>query len=100
MISPRICARAHGHKAVPALTICEGVAAASEIRIEWRVVLIVFVQIASSGVGLPNFHEGMGKRAAIFIEYTTTNYYSFADRFAGMLAGEIASFHVDVFRPK
>ena len=90
MIAPRIFAGTNGQEAIAAFGVGEGVTAAAEIGIEWGVVLIDFVEVASGGIRLPDFDESSGDRAVIFIDHPATHDDSFAERCAAVLARQIA----------
>src|SRR5208337_1082994 len=89
MIAPRIRAGTNGDETVAALFVSEGLPHASEIGIERSIVLIHFVQITSGGIGLPNLHQRMSDRAAIFIHKAAADDDALAERLAFVLAGEI-----------
>src|ERR1700687_4868035 len=92
MISPRIGARPYGNEAVVALSICKRLSHAREVWIQWRIVLIVLVEIASRGIGLPNLNQRIANRPAILIEYPPADYNSLAERLASTLSRQVESF--------
>ena len=87
VIFPRVSAGPHCDKTVAAVFVGESAAFAGEIRVERRVVLVIFVQVASGGVGLPNFNEGFADGAAIFVDDASADSDAFAERFTFVLAG-------------
>jgi len=89
MIFPRIGAGTNGDKAVAAFFVGEGASFTGEVRVERRVVLVVFVKIPASCVGLPDFDEGVADRPAVFIENSAADGDEFAEWLALVLAGQI-----------
>src|SRR5262249_13591590 len=89
MIAPRVGTRLHSDEAVIALLICDGPARPGEIRIERRRMLVDIVHIAAASVRLPDFHQGIGNRALVFIEYMAVHNDALAQRLALVLLGEI-----------
>ena len=59
------------------------------MRIERRLVLIVGMRIAASRVGLPDLDEGIGNRAAIFIEDAPAHDDALANRLATGEVGQV-----------
>lgn len=89
VIGPRIGAGLDGNETVAAVVVGEHAAATSEIGIERGVVLIVLVQIAARGVGLPDFDERVAHRAAVFVDDAAADDDAFSERMTGVLAGQI-----------
>ena len=80
MIAPGILSRPNRHEAIPALRIGHRVAAAAEVRIERRIVLVALVQVASRGISLPDFYKRVANRPAIFVEHPPAQDNALADR--------------------
>ena len=95
VILPGVRAGFDGDEAIAAFGVGDGVAAAGEVGIERRVVLIDGVRVAAGGVGLPDFDERVRKRAAVFVDDATRDDDAFADGFGVMLLGEVEGFYVD-----
>src|SRR5260221_299185 len=85
-IFPGVRGRTNGDKTVAAVLVGESAAFAGEIRIEGRVVLIIFVEVAAGGIGLPDFNEGAANGPAIFIHNAAAHFNAFAERLAFVLA--------------
>jgi hypothetical protein len=98
VVFPGVGAGANGDETIAALGIGDGVPAAGEIGIEWSVVLVHFVKVAAGGVGLPDFHEGVGNGAGVLIENAATDDDTLAEWFAVMLTREVEGFAVHVGR--
>src|ERR1700739_4286307 len=92
MIAPRICARPNSDKTVAPFFIGERLAHAREIRIQRRIVLVDFVEIAPSCVGLPDFHQRLSYRAPIFVQHAATHYNSLAKGLTFTLMRKIKCF--------
>jgi len=56
-------------KPVAALAIRHDPASPAEIRIERCIVLIDIVVVTAGGIALPDFHQRVGQRVAIFIQH-------------------------------
>ena len=95
VILPGIGAGLDGDEAIAAFGVGDGVAAAGEIGIERRVVLIDRVGVAAGGVRLPDFDERVRERTAIFVNDAAGDDDAFADGFGVMLLGEVEGFYVD-----
>src|SRR5215469_1611391 len=94
VVAPGIFAGTDGDETI--VTVCVGqcVAAASEIGVERRVVLIHFVLVTPCGVRLPNFHHGVRGGSPVFIENPPANDDALPKWFAAMLFGEVEGFRV------
>jgi len=86
MIFPRVRAGPDGDESVAAVFVGEGTSFTGEIRVERRIVLIVFVKIPAGGVGLPDFDEGVADGTTIFIHNTAADRDAFAEGFTIVLA--------------
>ena len=95
VVLPGICAGLDGDEAIAAFGVGDGVAAAGEVWIERRVVLIDRVGVAACGVGLPDFDERVRQRLSVFIDDAAGDDDALAERLGGMLLGEIEGFYVD-----
>src|SRR4029077_10293015 len=95
MISPRISAGPYGDEAIVALSICKRLSHAREVWIQWRIVLIALVEIASRGIGLPNLNQRIANRPAILIEYSPADYNSLAEGLASALPRQVESLRLD-----
>src|SRR6185369_1640435 len=80
VIAPRVGAGSEGEKPILAALVGEHAAGAGEIGIERGVVLIDVVDVASAGVGLPDFEQGVGYRPAGVIENPAGHDDALADR--------------------
>src|SRR5262245_15423645 len=89
MIAPRVGTRLHGDKAVVALVVGNGTPCPGEIRIERRRMLVDVVDVAAASIRLPDFHQGIGNRALVFVEHMAVHDDAFAQRFALVLPGEV-----------
>ena len=76
------------HRAI-ASRIGARAAAAVEIRIERRVVLVARMMVAAGGIALPQLDERMRDGASAFVEHATGDDDALTDGLAGMLAREI-----------
>ena len=65
----RIGAGLDGEEAVAAVVIRQHAAIADEIGVERRVALIVRVEVAAGGIGLPEFHHGAAYRPAVLVQH-------------------------------
>ena len=95
MVLPWIRPGLDGDEAIATFGVSDGVAAAGEVGIERRVVLIDGVRVTAGGIGLPDFNERVRERPAVFIDDPTRDDDAFADGFGVMLLGEIEGFYVD-----
>src|ERR1700675_468210 len=95
VISPRISARPNSNKSEVAILIGECVAAAFEIRIERRIMLIHIVPVAARGISLPDLDQRACNRPSIFIHHPPTNDDALTKRLAVVLASEIAGLPID-----
>ena len=68
VIAPGVATGPDRDEAVMAIGVGQGVTTTGEVGIEWRIVLIDSVQISSSGVGLPDFHQRVCHGPRIFVE--------------------------------
>ena len=69
VIAPGVATGLDRDEAVMAIGVGQGVTTTGEVGIEWCIVLIDSVQISSSGVGLPDFHQRVCHGPRIFVEY-------------------------------
>ncbi len=86
VIFPGVRARTNGDKTVAAVVVGESAAFAGEIRVERGIMLIVLVEVAAGGIGLPDFNEGAANGPAIFIDNAAGHFNAFAKRLALVLA--------------
>ena len=82
MVAPRVRARLDGIELVAPLRIGNAAPAAPEVRVQRRVVLVVLVDIASGGVGLPDLDQRVGQRATIFVQHPAGDDDALAQRLA------------------
>src|SRR5207302_9822075 len=68
MVSPGISARFDSDEFVEAIGIGEGASCSSEVGIERSWMVVVDVQIASGGIGLPDFNQGVGNGTSIVVQ--------------------------------
>src|SRR4029077_9821847 len=96
MILPGISAGFYGDKTIAAFTIREGAAAAREVRIERRVMLVHAMAVAPGRVRLPNFNQRAGNGASLFIQNSPADDDAFALRFTAVLMSKVAIVFADV----
>ena len=72
-----------------AVLVGDGAARAGEVRIERRRMLIDIVHVAAAGIGLPDFHQGIGHRALVLVEHVAVHDDALAQGLALVLLGEI-----------
>ncbi len=96
VVAPRVCTGPDGDKAIAALVVGQRVAAAGEIGIEAGVVVVMGMQVASGGVGLPDFHQRATQRPAVGVEHPADHDDTLADGLATMLTGEILVFRHEI----
>src|ERR1700727_1306299 len=89
MVAPWIGAGLDRDEPVIAIGIGSRAASTSEIRIERRRVLVNDVDVTAAGIGLPDFQQRIGHRAAVFVPYMAVDDDAFAQWLAGMLDGEV-----------
>src|SRR5690606_26855723 len=80
VIAPGIGARLDAHECIPPFGISDTAAAAEEVGIDWRVMLVGLVDVPTGGVGLPHFHESVRHRPPHFVEDTSGDDDSLAQR--------------------
>src|SRR5579862_8468777 len=85
VVAPGILSWPNRHKSVAAFGIGHRMPAATEIRIERRVVLVALVKIATCGVGLPDFDKCVSNGSAVFIQHPAAYHNAFTHRLARML---------------
>src|SRR5438128_12462780 len=89
MILPRIRAWLDRDEAIPAVVVGEAATGAGEVRVEWRRVLVILVEVAAGGVRLPDLHDRVPQRSSVAVEHAAGDDDPLADRLAGMLAGQV-----------
>src|ERR1700748_3612104 len=89
MVAPGISARLDGDETIIALVIALRASGAGEIRIERGRVLVAGVNVAATGIGLPEFHQRVRPAAAVLVEHMAMHDDALADRLALVLRGEI-----------
>src|SRR2546429_4082421 len=95
VVLPGICTRTNGQEPVDTVFICQAAAHAQKVRIKRSWPLIPFVEVAASGIGLPDLQEGVRHRFATVVEHTAGHNDALADRLA---AGPRVACEVCVFR--
>src|ERR1700735_2971173 len=83
-IAEGIGARLDGTEEVIAVVVRQQPSAAAEIRIDWRDVGVVTMAVAAASIGLPDFDQRVGDRAAIAVQHVTVNDGLLADRRTGL----------------
>src|SRR4029077_5741079 len=96
MILPRVGAGVNGDKPVAALAIREHAAAACEIRVERRGMLVHAMTVAPRRLGLPNFDQGSRNRASFLIQHESAHDDSFSLSFPAVLLREVIVVGADV----
>ena len=81
-VGKRVRPRTDSQKLVIARFIGETAAIATEIGVEWRLVVIARVLVTPSGIGLPDLYPRGAKGGAILICYAARKQSSFAQRVA------------------
>ena len=89
MVAPGIGARLDGDEPVIAFAVGLCASGAGEVRIERRRMLVANMDIASAGIGLPEFDQCVGHAASVFIQHMAMHDDALSDRFALVLGGEI-----------
>ena len=89
VVAPRVGARLDRREAVAALVVGQRAAAAGEVRVERRGVLVAVVAVATGGVGLPDLDELVAHRAPVAVEDPARDHDALAQRLADVLAGEV-----------
>ena len=82
VISPRISARPNRNKSEIPVLVRERVAAAFEIRIQWSIVLVHIVPVASRRISLPDLNQRVRNWPAIFIQHPPADDDALTKRFA------------------
>ncbi len=91
MIAPRIRSRLDCDKTIAPFVVGEGVAASGEVWVERCIVLVVFMQVSSGGIGLPRFDYSAPNRLSIFVQDSSAHDDSLTHRLTMSLLGEIAA---------
>jgi hypothetical protein len=89
VVAPWIGAGLDRNEAVAAFGVGHRAAAAMEIRVERRVVLVDPVRIAARAIRLPDFHQRIRDRPGVGIEDAAGDDDSLADRIARTLPGQV-----------
>jgi hypothetical protein len=89
VVAPGVGARLDGGERVPALIIRQASAHAREVRVQRGRVLVALVRVPARGVGLPDLHQLPGDRAALPVQDAAGDGDALAERFAGVLAGQV-----------
>src|SRR5437868_3596792 len=95
VVEPGIDAWTNGQKGLDPVLIGQATAHAQEIGIEGPRPLIAFVQVAASGIGLPDLQQGVGYRISLVVEHTAGDNDALADGFA---AGSCVARKVGILR--
>src|SRR5260370_25866653 len=97
MVLPGICTRANRQEPVDTVFIGQAAAHAQKVRIERSWPLIPFVEVAASGIGLPNLQEGVRHRFSTVVEHAAGHNDALADRLAASprVACEVCVFRCD-----
>src|SRR6266567_2476237 len=95
VILPGIGTRTDRQEAVDPVCIRQTAAHAQEVRVERPWPLIPFVEVTTSGIGLPDLQEGVGHRIATVVEYAARYDDTLAYRLA---AGPGVACEIGVFR--
>src|SRR5690242_7638409 len=98
VVAPGVFAGTNSQKAIAAVPVGEGVAAAGEIWVQRRVVLVARMQVTPGGIGLPYFDHSVRHRPPILIQHPPAYRNSFAQRFTTMLASEVAGLRIHSLR--
>src|SRR5258708_2700826 len=95
VVEPGIGSWTNGQKAIEPVLIGQAAAHAQEIGIECAGPLIAFVQVASSGIGLPDLQQSVGYWIAVVVEYAASYNDALAD---GLATGSCVARKVGVLR--
>src|ERR1700722_17832583 len=90
MITPWVSAWLNRNKSIASFGVGHYPATSGKIRIEWRSVVIHFMQITSGCVGLPDLHQRLRHAPSILIQHSSANDDSFSQRLARTLCRQIA----------
>src|SRR5712692_6508642 len=82
MVAPGVRARLDRRETILAVTVGEYAACSRKIRVKWRRVLIVLLNVAATGVGLPYLDQGIRHGPVVFVK----NAPGYDDAFAKRLA--------------
>ena len=82
MIAPGIRPRLDRREAVFAVGVGQCAPRTDEVGIERRMMLIIDMDIAPAGVGLPDFDQRVRHRAVVFVKHAPGDDDPFAERFA------------------
>src|SRR5688572_11791092 len=80
VVAPRVRAGTDGRERIHAIFIRENPAPTMKIRIEWGVMLVVVVQVASGRIRLPDFDERIRYGTPCIVKYTPRDDDPLADR--------------------
>src|SRR5260370_18373190 len=96
MILPRVGTGFNGDKPIAALPIREHAAAAREIRVKRRAMLVNAMTSTPRRVHLPNFDQGSSNPPSMFIQHTPADDDSFSLGFPTVLVGEVVVVGADI----
>src|SRR5690349_21590001 len=89
VVAPGIGARLDGDEAIAPVASGHDLARAREVGIERSVMLVVLMDVAPAGIGLPDLDKHSRLRAAVLVEHAAGHDDALAKGLAFMLAGEI-----------
>src|SRR5438046_625674 len=89
MILPWIGAGLDRNEAIAAFGISQAAAGSAEVGVQWSGVLVILVEVAAGGIGLPDLHDRAPHRAAITVEHATRDDNALADRVPRVPAGQV-----------
>src|SRR5512139_2159119 len=89
MIAPGIRAGLHRDEPVIAFVVRDRPSSSSEIRVEWRRMLIDIVYITAAGICLPDFHERVGNWTFVLVEHMAVHDDALTQRLTFVLLGQI-----------
>jgi len=92
MIAPRILARTNRDEAIAPLGVGDGLSGSSEVGVQRRIMLIDFVTVSARRIRLPDFHDGVCQRTAVFVEHSPAHDDAFAKRFPMVPKRQVVGF--------
>src|SRR5438105_14826054 len=96
MILPGMGAWVDGDEAVATILVGDAAAGAAEVGVEGRWMLVLLVEIATGGIGLPELDYRVPDRPAVAVEDAAADDNALAQRLAGVLPRQIVLPGADV----
>src|SRR5262245_21226945 len=99
VIEPGICAGLDRDETVHTVFVGHRASGSCEIWVEWGRMLVFYMRVATSCIGLPDFNQSIGDRTAIVIEHTASHDDALPVRLFFMLPGQVAVGFTDLTMP-